>query len=37
VGISVLREDLLDLFVQFVAVGDDSRARVGVVLQNPPG
>ena len=32
-----LGEDALDLLVQFVAVGDDGDAGVGVVLQNPLG
>ena len=30
-------EDALDLFVQFVAVGDDGDARVGIVFQDPLG
>ena len=30
-------EDTLDLFVQFVAVGDDQHPRVRLVLQNPLG
>ena len=36
-GLARLGEDALDLFVQFVAVGDDGDAGVGVVLQNPLG
>src|SRR5262249_26146232 len=34
-SLSRLGEDSLDLFVQLVAIGDDSHAGVGVVLQNP--
>ena len=36
-GLAHFGEDPLDLFVQLVAVGDDDHARVGVVLQHPPG
>ena len=35
-GLARLGEDSLNLFVQFVPIGDDGHARVGVVLQDPP-
>ena len=36
-GLARLGEYPLNLFVQLVPVGDDGHARVGVVLQEPPG
>ena len=32
-----LGEDALDLFIQFVTVGDDGNAGIGIVLQDPFG